>query len=114
MRIAVVGLGVQGRKRRAIAGDEVVAVVDPVAAGADFKTIEELPLDTYDAACVCVPDEAKLPILRHLLGHGKHALVEKPLLGTPAEIRELMALGAAQKATCYTAYNHRFEPHIAN
>jgi predicted dehydrogenase len=114
MRVAIVGLGVQGRKRRAIAGHNAVAVVDPVAPGADHKTIEELPLEAYDAACVCVPDEAKLPILRHLLAHGKHALVEKPLLGTPAEIRELIALGAAHKATCYTAYNHRFEPHIVN
>ncbi len=113
MRIAVVGLGVQGRKRRAIAGDAVVAVVDPVAPGADFKTIEEVALDSYDAACVCVPDEAKLPILRHLLGHGKHALVEKPLLGSSAEIRELIELSRANAATCYTAYNHRFEPHIA-
>lgn len=113
MRIAVVGLGVQGRKRRAIAGDAVVAVVDPVAPGADFKTIEEVALDSYDAACVCVPDQAKLPILRHLLGNGKHALVEKPLLGSSEEIRELIALSQANRATCYTAYNHRFEPHIA-
>ena len=113
MRIAVVGLGVQGRKRRAIAGDAVVAVVDPVAPGADFKTIEEVALDSYDAACVCVPDEAKLPILRHLLRHGKHALVEKPLLGSGTDIRELIELARANAATCYTAYNHRFEPHIA-
>lgn len=113
MRIAVVGLGVQGRKRRAIADDAVVAVVDPVAPGADFKTIEEVALDSYDAACVCVPDQAKLPILRHLLQNGKHALVEKPLLGSSAEIRELIALSQANRATCYTAYNHRFEPHIA-
>lgn len=113
MRIAVVGLGVQGRKRRAIAGDAVVAVVDPVAPGADFKTIEEVALTSYDAACVCVPDEAKLPILRHLLRHGKHALVEKPLLGSSAQIQELIELARASAATCYTAYNHRFEPHIA-
>jgi predicted dehydrogenase len=114
MRVAVVGLGVQGRKRRAIAGENVVAVVDPVAAGADYQSIEQLALDSYDAACVCVPDDAKVPILRHLLGNGKHALVEKPLLGAREEISDLMALGKAHKAACYTAYNHRFEPHIAN
>ena len=113
MRVAVVGLGVQGRKRRAIASDHVVAVVDPVAPGADFKTIDQIALDSYDAACVCVPDEAKLPILHHLLGNGKHALVEKPLLGTPGDIRELLAMARQTAAACYTAYNHRFEPHIA-
>jgi scyllo-inositol 2-dehydrogenase (NADP+) len=31
MRVAIIGFGVQGRKRRAIAGKHVVAVVDPVA-----------------------------------------------------------------------------------
>ena len=44
MRLAVIGLGVQGRKRRAIAGDKVVAVVDPVASGVDFQRVEDVPL----------------------------------------------------------------------
>jgi scyllo-inositol 2-dehydrogenase (NADP+) len=113
MRVAVIGLGVQGRKRRAIAGEHVVAVVDPVASGVDFKRVEDVPVGSYDAACVCVPDQEKFAILRHLLANGKHALVEKPLLGSPAEIRELHELSRAKHAACYTAYNHRFEPHIA-
>lgn len=113
MRVAIIGLGVQGRKRRAIAGEEVVAVVDPVATEVDFKKIEDLPLDSYDAACVCVPDQEKVAILRHLLRHGKHALVEKPLLARPDQIRELIDLAKVNRATCYTAYNHRFEPHLA-
>jgi scyllo-inositol 2-dehydrogenase (NADP+) len=113
MRVAIVGLGVQGRKRRAVAGDQVVAVVDPVAAGVDFRRIEDVPVGSYDAACVCVPDQEKFAILRHLLSNGKHALVEKPLLVSSAEIGELLELSRAKRATCYTAYNHRFEPHIA-
>lgn len=113
MRIAIIGLGVQGRKRRAVAGDRVVAVVDPVAEGADFKTIADVSDDSYDAACVCVPDHEKLPVLRHLLARGKHILVEKPMLGTAAEIQELMELSRINHAACYTAYNHRFEPYIA-
>jgi scyllo-inositol 2-dehydrogenase (NADP+) len=113
MRVVVVGLGVQGRKRRAIAGDQVVATVDPAAPNADFKSIEQVPLTAYDAACVCVPDGAKVPILRHLLSHGKHLLVEKPLVATAAEIQELLDLSRKNHTACYTAYNHRFEPHIA-
>lgn len=113
MRLAVIGLGVQGCKRRAIAGPDVVAVVDPVAAEVDFQRVEDVPLDSYDAACVCVPDGEKLGILRHLLANGKHALVEKPLLSSPAEILELLGLSRTKHAACYTAYNHRFEPHIA-
>lgn len=113
MRMVIIGLGVQGRKRRAVAGDRVVAVVDPVAAGVDYKTIQEVPLDRYDAACVCVPDDAKVPILRHLVSNGKHVLVEKPLLAPASEIQELIAHAQRTKAAAYTAYNHRFEPHIA-
>jgi predicted dehydrogenase len=111
--VVIAGLGIQGRKRRAIAGEDVVAVVDPVAEGADFQCIEDVPPASYDAACVCVPDDAKVPILRHLLSHGKHALVEKPMLAAPAEIRALLDLSRTHRAACYTAYNHRFEPHIA-
>ena len=113
MRVVVAGLGVQGRKRQAIAGSDVVATVDPVNREARYRDIADVPLDSYDAALVCTPDDAKLPILRHLLGHGKHTLVEKPLIAddTPA-IAELERLAAANRAVCYTAYNHRFEPHF--
>ena len=113
MRIAVIGLGVQGRKRQAVAGDRVTVTVDPVAPGAAYRTIQEAPLDAFDAACVCVPDGEKLPILRHLLARRKHVLVEKPLLASTSELHELIGLSKSNRAACYTAYNHRFEPHIA-
>lgn len=113
MRMVVIGLGVQGRKRRALAGKEFIAAVDPVHPEAEFKTIQEVPVETFDAAFVCVPDREKLPILRYLLAEGKHWLVEKPLLARPEELRELRETGQAKKLARYTAYNHRFEPHLA-
>jgi len=113
MRVAIIGLGVQGRKRHSVAGPHVVAVVDSIVSHVDFHRIEEVPLESYDAACVCVPDQEKFAILRYLLANGKHALVEKPLLASPAELRELLELSQARHVACYTAYNHRFEPHIA-
>src|SRR5262249_42235245 len=79
MRVIVVGLGIQGRKRLRVAGDEAVGTVDPVNAEARWRRVEDVPLASYDAALVCTPDAPKLAILRHLLSHGKHALVEKPL-----------------------------------
>ncbi len=113
MRVVVAGLGVQGRKRLAIAGPDVVATVDPVQRDARYAAIEEVPLDTYDAALVSTPDDAKLSLLRHLLGHGKHVMVEKPLLAAdPSALDELAGLAATNRAVCYTAYNHRFEPHF--
>src|SRR5580765_2335328 len=76
VRVVVVGLGIQGKKRLAIAGSEVCATVDTVQPQADYRNIQDVPLDEYDAALVCTPDTAKLPILRYLLDHGKHVLVE--------------------------------------
>lgn len=113
MRVIVVGLGVQGNKRRRFAGPDFVATVDPYRDDADYRRIEDVPLDGYDAALACIPDEPKIEILRHLLEHGKHVLVEKPLWarGEP-EIAMLQQIARDHGAVCYTAYNHRFEPHF--
>jgi scyllo-inositol 2-dehydrogenase (NADP+) len=113
MRVVVVGLGVQGRKRLAVAGGDAVATVDPVAADAKYRGIEEVPLSEYDAALVCTPDAVKIPLLTYLLGNGKHVLVEKPLVAeSDKELLKLKGLALSKRAACYTAYNHRFEPHI--
>jgi len=113
MRVVVVGLGVQGRKRRAIAGPDVVATIDPVDSEADCRDLAEVSRDSYDAALVCTPDDAKIELLTELLGSGKHVLVEKPLLAADnAALQRLAALARDNHAVCYTAYNHRFEPHF--
>src|SRR5262249_37511798 len=68
---------------------------------------------TYDGALVCVPDDAKVDVLSYLLGEAKHVLVEKPLIAHEAST--LIRLGVLADRTgtvCYTAYNHRFEPHF--
>ena len=112
MRFLIVGYGVQGKKRLHIAGSEGVGVVDPVAAQAQFRDVREVPLEHYDGALVCTPDEPKMALLTYLLGHGKHVLVEKPLHAQREEdLIELERLARSKGAVCYTAYNHRFEPH---
>src|SRR5713101_6488599 len=113
MRAIVVGLGVQGYKRRRVAGADFVADIDPVNQEARYRSVADVPLADYDAALVCVPDEAKLELLTYLLGNGKHVLVEKPLWAEEdAEITALETLARRTGAVCYTAYNHRFEPHF--
>jgi predicted dehydrogenase len=113
VKIVVIGFGVQGRKRLQIAGTDAVGIVDPVVAEANWRDISEVPLDRYDAAAVSTPDAGKPEILRYLLGHGKHVLVEKPLqVASAGELQDLEALARANGAICYTAYNHRFEPHF--
>lgn len=113
MRVIVVGTGNQGGKRARVAGADLVATVDPFHADANFKAIESVALDSYDAALVCTPDAAKPGLLTYLLSHQKHVLVEKPLLGEPGcSLQQLKELAERNHAVCYTAYNHRFEPHI--
>ncbi len=112
MRVVIVGYGVQGRKRRAVAGDEVVAVIDPVAPEATAMRLQDVAFHDFDAAVVCTPDEPKPALLKALLGAGKHVLVEKPLVAEDdAVLEELAEIAASTGAVCVTAYNHRFEPH---
>lgn len=102
----------QGTKRRAAAGTDFVATVDPVRPDADFRSVRDVPSDTFDAALVCTPDEPKIEILEYLLSNGKHVLVEKPLWAARDEdIIRLERVARGSGAVCYTAYNHRFEPH---
>jgi scyllo-inositol 2-dehydrogenase (NADP+) len=113
MRVVVVGLGVQGRKRLAVAGSDVIATVDPISQEAHYRAIQEVPLDLYDAALLCIPDEPKIELMTYLLLHKKHILVEKPLFAADmVQLTKLKELAEANKTTCYTAYNHRFEPHF--
>lgn len=113
MRVVVVGLGVQGRKRIDAAGADVIATVDPVVADAEYRTLEDVPADVYDAVLVCTPDAPKIALLTRALSAGKHVLVEKPLLAPDnAALERLASLAQETGAVCYTAYNHRFEPHF--
>jgi len=113
MRVIVVGLGVQGQKRKRFAGADFVASVDPYNQDADVRTLNDVSPARYDAALVCVPDQAKVALLDQLLAQGKHVLVEKPL-AVPGdnELARIEALARAHGAVCYVAYNHRFEPHF--
>ena len=112
MKAIVVGLGVQGYKRRRVAGVDYVASVDPINKEAEYRSVEEVPTASFDAALVCIPDEPKVEVLSYLLGQGKHVLVEKPLWAKEEEqIRRLETLAREHNVVCYTAYNHRFEPH---
>ena len=112
-RTIILGLGVQGEKRKNIAGSDVVCVVDPFKKNADYKKVSQVPIDSFDAALVCTPDEAKIDIINYLIENKKHVLVEKPLWSsTKDELIDIQKSCQRNKVICYTAYNHRFEPHF--
>jgi len=113
MRVVVVGLGVQGHKRRRFAASDYVCAVDTQNSEADYRDLRQVPLELYDAALLCVPDGAKLELLRYLVANRKHALVEKPLVAPDeAVLSELQHQARAAGVVVYVAYNHRFEPHF--
>ena len=111
-RVIVVGMGVQGAKRQRHAGDDFVASVEPKG-GYDFADVRDVPLDSYEAALLCIPDDPKIEMIDWLISNGKHVLVEKPLWAeTTAEITSIEAQAKQNAVVVYTAYNHRFEPHF--
>ncbi len=115
MRVIIVGLGVQGHKRRQFAGNDYVAAVDPVNPNAEYRFLQDVPLQLYDAALLCIPDAPKVELIQYLLVNDKHVLVEKPLLADNAQTLEnLQTLARTKQRILYTAYNHRFEPHFVH
>lgn len=113
MKVIVVGLGTQGKKRQRAAGADYVASVDPNNPEADYRLPQDVPLPDYDAVLICVPDEPKPNLIRYFLHSGKHVLVEKPLVAVhDTDIEMLENLARTTGAVLYTAYNHRFEPHF--
>ena len=113
MRVIVAGLGVQGYKRRKHAGKDYIASVDPVNKEAEYHNISDVPLNSYDAVLACIPDEPKVELIKYALANSKHVLLEKPLWAAQDDdIIQLEQLAIKNKVVCYTAYNHRFEPHF--
>jgi scyllo-inositol 2-dehydrogenase (NADP+) len=110
VRYLVVGLGNIGRRRVALLGPRCVATVDPVAPGADYRRVDNVPADRYDAVVLATPNRDKLEDARRFLRAGKSVLVEKPLLFDARRDVDALEADARGGAVWYTAYNHRFEP----
>ncbi len=109
----VIGMGVQGLKRANFEKKNFVGFVDPNNKKAKFEKISKVPLETYNSAFVCTPDNKKEKIINYLLKNKKNVLVEKPLYFKDKNvIKKLYALARKNKVVLYTAYNHRFEPHL--
>jgi len=111
MKTVLIGLGSQGQKHFRVSGKDIIAIVDPLQK-VKYKNIKEVPLNTYNAAIICTPNQEKIPIIEYLLDNKKHIMVEKPLIGTSEELENLWLMQQKQKVALYTAYNYRFEPHI--
>ena len=79
MRILIVGLGVQGNKRKNILKGHKILTVDTKNNSADYKNIKQVPLNSFDVVFLCVPDKEKYSLIEYFAQNKKHILVEKPL-----------------------------------
>lgn len=115
MRIVIAGYGVQGKKRLKFIDkkSKVVSLVDPFIKSIKINSLNDLPLDSYDTVFICTPDNHKEEIINFCVKNKKNILVEKPLLVN--DYKKLLSLKRQINKTnivLYSAYNHRFEPHI--
>jgi predicted dehydrogenase len=75
--------------------------------------VTDVPIDSFDAVFLCVPDDQKIALIEYFILHKKHVLVEKPLISkSPSKLTEIEAHANKAGVYIYTAYNHRFEPHF--
>ena len=112
MRALVVGMGTQGLKRRKYLEEDFAYSVDKYKK-ADFKSIFQVPLSSYDTVFLCVPDDEKINLIEYCIKNKKNILVEKPLLcNSNQTLYKLQEKAKKNNVVLYTAYNHRFEPII--
>jgi scyllo-inositol 2-dehydrogenase (NADP+) len=112
MKTIVVGLGVQGNKRRSCCGEDYEFSVDPHNPDAEFASLEEIDFDSFESVMLCVPDELKTKYVDIFISEGKNILIEKPFTLSAEKSRELLTVATSKGLTIYVAYNHRFEPNI--
>lgn len=116
MKILIIGLGTQGKKRKKVLVTNKnlrVITLDPYNPSADFKNLEEINFDFIDCVFLCVPDKEKKKFINICIKNKKSFLIEKPFPRySLKEIKKIIKSLNEHKIICYVAYNHRFEPHF--
>ena len=66
MKVAIVGMGIQGVKRKKFLGSDFACSVDKFK-NSDYSSIQKVPLKDYNAVFICLPDKEKLKLVAALL-----------------------------------------------
>lgn len=92
LRLAVVGLGYWGPKIvetiEQTEGVTLAALVD-ARDGGSYRDLRSVPLDLYDAVCICTPSPTHPVLALQAIDRGKHVWVEKPLALSASEALEV-------------------------
>jgi len=125
MRIAVIGIGNQGRHHirflQNLTDVELSFLIDRDSE--KRKTSEEefhIPcvadyqshLDQFDAAIIAVPTVDHFEIASDLIRAGKHVLIEKPVTTTIEQAEELFLLATKQGIVAHVGFPERFNPAV--
>lgn len=126
-RVAVIGAGHLGkihtRLLKSIDRVDLVGVADPSPL-AQQQVIDQFDvpvvsdylklMDQFDAAVVATPTRFHYEVVRDLLEHGKHVLVEKPLTDSVTDANTLVSLAASSGTIVSVGHVERFNPAIAS
>ena len=108
----IVGLGNQGLKRKNFFKKSELISYDTKNKLADYNSLNNLPIQEISTAYLCSPDNIKNSLIKFFLNNHKNILVEKPCLLSKKDFNFIKKKIIKKKLIFYTAYNHRFEPHI--
>ncbi len=127
MRVAIIGAGLQARRRAPViqeAPDAEIVVItakekahaEPMArkmgceAGEGWKAV--VTRSDVDAVLVCTPPDIHAAISIAAMKSGKNVLCEKPLARTIPEAKEMVSVARSSGVTLKCGFNHRHHPAI--
>lgn len=127
MRVAIIGAGLQGKRRAPVVKDwpgaeliiitsasdgsaKTLAAKMECAAGLGWKDI--VTRSDIDVVLVCTPPDLHAAISIAAMKSGKHVLCEKPLTRTVAEAEEMLAVAQSTGVTLKCGFNHRHHPAV--
>ena len=123
LRVGVVGTGSIGKNHARVMselpGVEFAAIYDTNQATAEeiasrFGVRAVSSLDEFasliDAATIATPTPTHFPVAKHLLGQGKHCLVEKPITENTRDAKELADLAQRAGLVLQVGHIERFNP----
>lgn len=127
MRVAIVGSGLQCRRRAPVlvgdASAELVAIASSSLSSAEAEASkwgcqasdrwqDVVARADIDAVLVCTPPDSHAPITIEAARAGKHVLCEKPLCRTVEEGEAMISACAEAGVVLKCGFNHRHHPAI--
>ena len=110
----IIGLGIQGNKRKKVLNKMGVNVVtvDPYNDKANYKSVKDLNnyvLKNISHVFICTPFSQRIEYLDFFKNYNVKFLIEKPLINSNNEKNFFIKNKKILRDKIYVSYNHRFE-----